>query len=189
MTLDDARPTFRLSARDIPVPTSVSEEAQATIARLLPASATPYLEPDDVDGWRALIAATDERVRAMVGNTLSRLDDEFEVEQIDPSGFPVHVITPKGLSPEDRRVYLDIHGGAWVSGEGDVCRARGVLTAASAGAQVWAVDYRMPPDHLRAPLEQRTYVDPHLLQRRLAGPAQGQPLRRDERRRGPVPAG
>ncbi|SER70509.1 Acetyl esterase/lipase [Streptomyces sp. yr375] len=144
---NDARPGLHLPARHIPVPTSVSEEAQAVLARGVPVPTTPYPQLDDLDGWRALSAATDEAVRGMVGDTLARLDAEVEVKQLDLDGFPVHVITPAGLPPDDRRVYLEIHGGAWISGKGEVCRARGILTSVSTGARVWAVDYRMPPDH------------------------------------------
>ncbi|MFI1484084.1 alpha/beta hydrolase [Streptomyces sp. NPDC020747] len=126
------------------MPTSVSREAQAAIVRGMAATATRYPEPDDLDGWRALAAATDEAVRGMVG-ALPALGGEEE--RIDLGGLPVHAIAPAGLAPDDRRVYLDVHGGAWISGKGEVCRVRGALTARSVGARVWAVDYRMPPDH------------------------------------------
>ena len=142
---DPTRPALRLPARDIPVPTSVSPQAQAAIVRGMAAQATHYPEPDDLDGWRALAAATDEAVRGLVGGTLPAFGGE--VERIDLDGFPVHVITPTALAADDRRVYLDIHGGGWISGKGEVCRARGALTSMSVGARVWAVDYRMPPDH------------------------------------------
>ncbi|MFJ5309226.1 alpha/beta hydrolase [Streptomyces sp. NPDC088350] len=145
MSTDPTRPALRLPARDIPVPTSVSPEAQAAIVRGTAARATRYPGPEDLDGWRELAAATDEAVRRMVAGTLPAFGGE--VERIDLDGFPVHVITPTGLADGDRGVYLDIHGGAWISGKGEVCRARGALTAVSVGARVWAVDYRMPPDH------------------------------------------
>ncbi|MEV1067107.1 alpha/beta hydrolase [Streptomyces sp. NPDC050263] len=145
MQTDHTRPAVRLPARDIPLPTSVSPAAQAAIVSGMAARATRYPGPDDLDGWRALAAATDEAVRAMVGGTLPAFGGE--VARIDLDGLPVHVITPEGLAPGDRRVYLDIHGGGWISGKGEVCRARGALTSVSVGARVWAVDYRMPPDH------------------------------------------
>ena len=70
-----------------------------------------------------------------------------QVDEIDPGGFPVYVILPAGVSPDDRRVFLDIHGGGWIQGGGEVCRAAALRTAPMYGARVWAVDYRMPPDH------------------------------------------
>ena len=145
MPTDHTRPVLHLPARDIPVPASVSPRAQASIVRGLAARPTRYPEPEDLDGWRALAAATDAAVRDMVAGTLPAFGGE--AERIDLDGCPVHVLTPPGLAAGDRRVYLDIHGGGWISGKGEVCRARGALTSVSVGARVWAVDYRMPPDH------------------------------------------
>ncbi|HKS47523.1 MAG TPA: alpha/beta hydrolase fold domain-containing protein [Amycolatopsis sp.] len=44
-------------------------------------------------------------------------------------------------------MYLDIHGGAWTVGSGQMCHLVSTGTAAMVGARVWAVDYRTPPDH------------------------------------------
>jgi acetyl esterase/lipase len=42
---------------------------------------------------------------------------------------------------------MDFHGGALLWGGGDSCKAMGKIMAGQLGAQVWSVDYRMPPDH------------------------------------------
>jgi epsilon-lactone hydrolase len=60
---------------------------------------------------------------------------------------PVFVITPRVLHVDKEFIYLDIHGGGLVMGGGELCRAFGMATAARVGATVWAVDYKMPPDH------------------------------------------
>ena len=54
---------------------------------------------------------------------------------------------PHRSARDDRRVYLNIHGGALVMGGGEVCRAFGLGAAAKMETRVVAVDYRMPPDH------------------------------------------
>ena len=151
MTADGSRPVFHLPARDIPIPSSISPEAQAMLAMgpLMPDTEYPPL--DDHDAWRAMIAEQESAVLAMLtaaGRTAA--DGEplaTQVGEIDPGGFPVYVILPRGVSPEDRRVYLDIHGGAWIQGGGEVCRSTALRTSPIYGARVWAVDYRMPPDH------------------------------------------
>ncbi|WP_326825123.1 alpha/beta hydrolase [Streptosporangium sp. NBC_01756] len=148
---DDARPTFHLPARDIAVPTSVSPEAQAVLARGIvgppyqwpPAAPLPAI--DDVDGWREMIAAQQKAMLELFGEALTSGGDG--VEEIDLGGFPVYKVTPEGVSSDDRRVYLDIHGGSWTLGGGQMCRAVAAATAALVGARVWSVDYRMPPDH------------------------------------------
>lgn len=154
MTMSDAaRPVTHLHARDIVVPASVSPEAQAVLA--LGKAGPPYQWPasplptiDDPDGWRAMIAAHEASVLelfAQFGDAMPSTGDSLAA--VDLGGFPVYVVTPEGVSHEDRRVYLDLHGGAWTLGSGPMCRATAAITAATVGARVWAVDYRMPPDH------------------------------------------
>src|SRR5205085_2854447 len=59
----------------------------------------------------------------------------------------IYAVTPCGADADDQAVYIDIHGGSLLWGSGPSCRAMGLITAASVGAKVWAVDYRMAPDH------------------------------------------
>jgi acetyl esterase/lipase len=146
MTTQESPFVLHVPARDIPVPTSVSPEAQAVMAlgRLGPPSSDwPAL--DDVSGWKAFIAEREAMVTTMIGDAGSNI--AADVEEVDLGGFLVYVIRPEGVALEDRRVYLDIHGGAWIQGGGPICRSRAVGTAASMAATVWAVDYRMPPDY------------------------------------------
>jgi acetyl esterase/lipase len=151
MTAGDARPVFHLPARDIPVPSSISEQAQAMLAMgpLIPDAEYPPL--DDHDAWRALIAERESAVLAMLATARPGAPGAgapaVQADEFDPGGFPVYVVLPAGVSPDDRRVYLDIHGGAWIQGGGEVCRATALRTAPIYGARVWAVDYRMPPAH------------------------------------------
>ena len=136
---------LHLPARDIPVPTSVSPEAQSVLAmgRLMPAPEYPAL--DDAEGWRAYVAETDGFVRSMVGNGVAGFDGTIEERVI--GACTVYVVTPDGVADDDRRVYLDIHGGAWIMGGGDLCQRTAVVSAKQVAARVWSVDYRMPPDH------------------------------------------
>ena len=54
-------------AREIPVPTSISAEAQAVLAMGVLSPPTTYPAVDDLEGWRALVAAQDEVVTQMLG--------------------------------------------------------------------------------------------------------------------------
>ncbi|MBL7496482.1 alpha/beta hydrolase [Frankia sp. CNm7] len=150
MTTVDSRPTVHLPARDIPVPSSLSPEAQAMLAMpRLEISGYPPLA--DKDAWRDQIAQRNEALLAMMSGRPPAAGTE--VDEIEADGVRVYVITPPGV-PDDGRVYLDIHGGALILGGGEVCRAMGTGTAARVGARTWAVDYRMPPDHpYPAPLD------------------------------------
>jgi len=144
MTVSETRPALHLPARDIPVPSSVSAEAQAVLAAgPMEAAESPPL--DDIAGWRAMIAARDEALLPFLTDRASRV--AADVEAIDADGVSVFVITPHDVPSGDERVFFEIHGGAMIWGGGACCRAMGMSTAARVGVRVWTVDYRMPPDH------------------------------------------
>lgn len=138
------RPTLHVPARDIPVPTSLSPQAQAQLAQGT-LSNPPWPAQDDIAGWRALIAGMDEM--GLAGLSMMAQHADADVEEIDADGARVFVATPRGLPADDEAVYLDIHGGALLWGSGESCRAMALITAGMVGAKVWAVDYRTPPDH------------------------------------------
>ena len=141
--MSEPRGTIRLPARDIPVPASVSKEAQAVIANT-PAQRTEYPAPDEPEAWRAMIAAHDGAIAAMMAG---RAAAPVTVRNIDLASCRVYEITPDGVADDDDRVYLDIHGGGFIWGGGDLCATMATGTAIRMAARVWAVDYRMPPDH------------------------------------------
>jgi acetyl esterase/lipase len=142
---------LHVPARDLPVPSSVSPEAQAFLAAGRFAAPLTMPPVDDVEGWKAFIAAGEESMAPVVARA-----DAFEATVAERSvlGVRVYVITPKGVDEADPRRYLEIHGGGLIGGAGPQCRAMGIIAAQRMQAQTWAVDYRMPPDHLYpVPLE------------------------------------
>ena len=140
------RASLRVPERLVPVPTTVSPEAQAVLAAgAMPAP--PYPALDDVEAWRKMIASTDAMVLAMFSDAGLTSPVGYKVEDLTAGGVTVFAVTPDGLDPTDERVYLDIHGGAFIVGGGDVCRAIAAMTARKIGMRLWSVDYRMPPDH------------------------------------------
>jgi monoterpene epsilon-lactone hydrolase len=142
---DSEHPTSRhLPARSIPVPLSLSPQARAIVA-LPAAEMSPYPDLKDLEGWRTMITENDASLQAMMGGLVA--DVRADVEEVDVAGVRVHVITPRGLPENDRRVFLEIHGGAYIMGGGDNCRMMGLRAVGLSRVRTWAVDYRMPPDH------------------------------------------
>jgi monoterpene epsilon-lactone hydrolase len=135
---------LHIAARDIPVPAHLSPQAQAWLAMPRgPRAGYPAI--DDSAGWRAHVAAMDAMVSQMYFNRpLPVPCTVTERREGDARGFE---IVPQGVSTDDRRVYLDIHGGALIMGSGEVCKAMASGSACRLGVRVVAVDYRMPPDH------------------------------------------
>jgi acetyl esterase/lipase len=112
---------------------------------MAPIEQPAYPSLDDLAAWEALVAETDEMISTMMADRVAAAP--VTTEQLDVDGVPVYDIAPRECTADDRRVFLDIHGGAFISGAGEACRAMCTGTAARVGARVWAVDYRMPPGH------------------------------------------
>ena len=136
--------TLHIPAREIPIPSHLSPQAAGQLAQGT-LSNPPWPEQGDIDGWRRMIAQMNEAGAAGLGMMAAQID--AAVEEIDADGVRVFVVTPSGLPEGDEAVYMDLHGGALLWGDGDSCRAMGKITASMMRAKVWAVDYRMAPDH------------------------------------------
>jgi epsilon-lactone hydrolase len=142
--MSGSRQTLPVPARAIPVPTSVSPEAQAILAMPPLMDAPTYPPLDNLDEWRSMIAEHDKTVGGFLSARVA--DAPVTTRELDLGGVRVYDITPLDMSERDDRVCLDIHGGAFIYGAGDACRAMGTETAVHVDRRVWAVDYRMPPD-------------------------------------------
>lgn len=137
--------TLTVPARMVPVPKSVSLEAQRmlSMAASLP-PAPPLPAPDDKAGWEQRIAAQNAAMVQAYGRAPAAFAGRTETRTL-PGGVPLYVAMPTG--ERAGVAYLDIHGGGLVFGAGEFCKAGGERQATSLGARVHAVDYRMPPHH------------------------------------------
>ncbi|VVD60790.1 alpha/beta hydrolase [Pandoraea anhela] len=140
----------RLPARVIPFPTSVSTEAHAALRRLVNADGVPFNAlhtspaPHDIDGWKRFKAAADVQYGAAMAQYAGQLRSSVQTLRIDDA--TVHVATPVNAVADDV-VYVDLHGGGLVFGEGAVCRIGAQMQADQLGVRCWGIDYRMPPAH------------------------------------------
>lgn len=144
--MSESRPALAVPSRTIPIPTSISAQAQASLAEP-PLRSPRYPSSGDVAGWREYVTSMDELMLARF-TRLNSSGAEVEVEHIPlEGGGGVFTVIPSDAKPGDRRVCLDIHGGGLVIGGGECCRASGIYAASLYRLPTWAVDYRMPPDH------------------------------------------
>lgn len=131
-------------ARSIPVPAHLSAEATGVLS-MGSMDLFPFPEQDDIDGWRSMIAGREEVMIGFLREMAERLP--VSIETISVGGVSVYDILPEVTDPDDPRVYLDMHGGALITGGGDSCKGMGAMAAVRNGFRTWSVDYRMPPDH------------------------------------------
>lgn len=138
-----SNPTRHVPARDLSIPASVSAAARALMSIVRP-SFPSYPPVEQHEEWRARIANTDSFLLPLTqqrGAVVSAKTGEIKAGDV-----PIYTVTPEGTDPNGP-IVLDIHGGALISGGGEVCRAWAKVIAGELRSNVWAVDYRMPPDH------------------------------------------
>ncbi|HWW64844.1 MAG TPA: alpha/beta hydrolase [Sphingomonadaceae bacterium] len=164
MADEDRRYTpVHVSARDIPPPSTISPIAQQFLSDGAALPRMTWPSPDDKEAWRKQIAAADEMWDQMAPPILAKVAATIETTRI--AGVLCHDCLPKAGAASDGRVYLFIHGGAFVIGAGAFAKVLGARYAAAFGMRVVSVDYRMPPDHpFPAPLEDCVAVYKALLE-------------------------
>jgi monoterpene epsilon-lactone hydrolase len=153
------------TTRFIPVPKSISQQAQDVLGMgmLYQGDGGGDPEPDDVEGWRTMVQATNDGLVAVMGPRAEGLRMRVEARVV--GDVPVFVVVPEDrvAEPGDP-IYLDIHGGAFIAGGGEACRLMAQIGAGQVGIPTWSVDYRMPPDHpYPAALDDCIAVYRHLL--------------------------
>lgn len=138
----------KLEPRTIPVPSSISAPAQATLQRLVGADGVPlnalHSMPasHDHDGWRQLQAVVAQNYASANAGQADALRANLHTITVETA--TVHVATPQGHTPF---AYIDLHGGALVFGGGENCRIAAGKQADLHNVMCYGIDYRMPPDH------------------------------------------
>jgi len=123
--------------RIMPVPATISPEAQKVLARIESDAAVPQT----LEQRRALT----DKWQAGVGETSQKLyPARIAADTI--AGVPVRVITPLTITPEKRdRVLINLHGGGFNSDSGSLSET--IPIANLTGTKVIAVLYRLAPEH------------------------------------------
>jgi epsilon-lactone hydrolase len=140
-----ALPPLQLPARAVPVPTTISPAAQQFLASGAP-KAPPSPPANDKSAWRAAQAAYDAALAQRTASVRDAFAGKIEAREL--GGARAYEITPDDISPRSaNRAILYLHAGDFVYGAG-LAGVSGAVTLAAAGHfKVFAVDYRMPPDH------------------------------------------
>lgn len=138
----DPSGALHLDARVIPVPSSISADAQTFLATPYPDFKQPPVS--DVAGWKKMIAAFNRSFDAVSEHVLATMPATVERRTI--AGVTVYVGTPQRLR-HPRWAHLTLHGGGWVLLGGKYAMAEAALIATQFGCTAFSVDYRMPPEH------------------------------------------
>ena len=123
--------------RIVPVPTTVSPEAQHSLARVVSDADTPSTLEQRRTGT--------DRWQAGAGQASAKLYP-VHIAADTIAGIPVRLITPLTLTPEKRdRILINLHGGGFNSDSGSLTES--IPIANLSGIPVVAVLYRLAPEH------------------------------------------
>jgi acetyl esterase/lipase len=143
-----AASNWQVKEREVPVPAGASDQIKAEIA----AAAQPdpgvmrAFKPATEEQWRALIAQHGKDQEVSLDELGKRLKVTITRDEI--AGVKVHRVMPTELPAENsKRLFIYLHGGAYVFRGGDAGVPEGALIAAFTHIPVISIDYRMPPDH------------------------------------------
>lgn len=140
------RPGTLLPERFIPVPRSISPEAQAFLSHKPPVSAAGHPALEDKAGWRAHAAEANRQVLAFGARNIAAYPAETTTHQL--SACQLYEVVPDTLVPEnEHQAILYIHGGGFFMGGGQAAINSALPFAALARTRTYSLDYRMPPDH------------------------------------------
>ncbi|HUX27777.1 MAG TPA: alpha/beta hydrolase fold domain-containing protein [Terracidiphilus sp.] len=132
----DAQGTAHVT-RVVPVPKTISPEAQAYISRPEPDQGPPQSLADRRKQTDAYTAGARVAWSALCPNNL--VDEKI-------AGVPVHVVTPDDMLPSNSdKVLLNLHGGGFNSDSGSYTES--IPIASYAKMKVVAVLYRLAPEH------------------------------------------
>jgi monoterpene epsilon-lactone hydrolase len=123
--------------RVVPVPTTISPEAQKVLARVVSDAAVPQtLEQRraGTDKWQAGAGEESKKLYPV------------RVAADNIAGVPVRVVTPLSTAPQKSdRVLINLHGGGFNSDSGSLSES--IPIANLTGTKVIAVLYRLAPEH------------------------------------------
>lgn len=136
---------LHVPARDLPLPASLSAEARYNALNFPPVTTGTWPPHDDPAAWHDFLAHEEAKLLEMFRSLPANPD--LTHTQFTVGHATVHQFQPAASKHPGNRVYLDIHGGAFVLGRGESCRVMGRLAASRRGVLTWAPDYRMPPEH------------------------------------------
>lgn len=141
--MSDQEAGLRLPEQVIPTPRSVSPQGQAYLAAAAERIAAMTASGGEGGDQAAAAAAAVQFLRPLG----ERFSGRFETIDL-PNGAKLYRATPASRPGRQAQVaYFDIHGGGFTAGGGEMCQVLAKIRAGDYGVEVFAVDYRLAPEH------------------------------------------
>lgn len=141
----DKRHSGKEQHASLPIPTTISNEAQAFLTQPINNSGRGVTLTTNED-WYAFRDAIDNAWRPVFEQWRQRYAVTVTKKTI--AGVTVWEVLPERISPDhEDKVLLNVHGGGYVLFAGDLSVYEALSAASLGKIRVLAIDYRMPPDH------------------------------------------
>lgn len=142
-----AQEGWELAERFLPVPSAASKPLRELVGTGIASKEEAVARtPKSEEEWRALIAARSASGKVSLPQLGQQLNAIITRDTV--AGVPVHRVQPGTLAASSSaRLFVYLHGGAYVFGGGDAAVLEGAMISAMTGLPALSVDYRMPPDH------------------------------------------
>lgn len=130
-----------------PAPASISERAQQALNAAPPLEPMPQLDLDDTQGWLQWVESREAPGRDMLAPLMPSAD-LLARTTVDIDGVPTYLLRPTHVADDTTTpIVIEVHGGALITGGGDLAWMMTAGKAISRNATTWVPDYRMPPLH------------------------------------------
>ncbi|WP_421715112.1 alpha/beta hydrolase fold domain-containing protein [Alteromonas stellipolaris] len=139
-------PLLTVPTKMVPLPSAASDELKSAISEYPMPSVDEIINntPQSVEQWRELIQKRNGDQKKKIKKMRKQFDVDVSLEKIN--GVTVRRLTPKTIAPEFKnKVFIDVHGGAYVFFAGLPSIEESLLIAHRVGITVISIDYRMPP--------------------------------------------
>ncbi len=139
---------WTIGSRTLSAPAGASDALRASIANTPQPNVAEHIAttPTTPEELAQLISAAnaghEQRAEALAERW------SITITEGEIAGVTVYTVTPAEVDPANTgRLFIHVHGGAYVLGGGPASAAEAILIAHYAGIPVVSIDYRMPPDH------------------------------------------
>lgn len=148
-------PTTKMGEREIPTPYGISAEMREVVKRR---RLVPSPVPETQKDWLEFAEIFDAPGIELAHQALKRTGATVKVKHI--GGVRCYLVVPKKIDERFAdRVFVHVHGGAFVFGGGDSALREAIWAAQGLNVGVVSIDYRQPPVHtFPAPIDDTVAV-------------------------------
>jgi acetyl esterase/lipase len=140
---------WTIGSRTLPAPAGASDDLRAAIAKTPQPDIAKHIKHSTfttreewVQSIRAANAGSTRRAKALAERWVVTIKED------KIAGVTVRTVTPADIDPaNENRLFVHVHGGAYVLNGGSAGLPEAILIANWAKISVMSIDYRMPPEH------------------------------------------